>query len=59
LSLPIGESDEEYQEIVAKHGVLLERYDAELVEPQSTDTMHIIEHKLAQAKTSFRANACW
>lgn len=41
---------EEYQEIVAKHSVTLEHYDAELVEPQSTDAMHIIEHKLAQAK---------
>lgn len=41
---------EEYKEIVEKHGVILKQYDAELVEPQSADGMHIIEHKLTQAK---------
>lgn len=41
---------EEYKEIIETQGVALKQYDAELVEPQSTDEMYIIEHKLMQAK---------
>lgn len=40
----------DYRSVFEKRGVALEQYEAELIEPQSTDAMHIIEHKLAQAK---------
>ncbi|HEY4161229.1 MAG TPA: non-canonical purine NTP pyrophosphatase [Candidatus Saccharimonadales bacterium] len=44
---------EEYKELVEAQGVVLEQCDAELIEPQTTDEMFIIEHKLEQAKKMF------
>lgn len=41
---------EEYQATIGGRGHKLVQYAAELVEPQSTDSMAIIEHKLNQAK---------
>lgn len=41
---------EEYKETIEAQGVTLKQFDAELIEPQTTDEMYIIEHKLAQAK---------
>lgn len=41
---------EEYKELIEEQGITLKQYDAELIEPQTTDEMAIIKHKLAQAK---------
>lgn len=41
---------EEYCEMINGGGSKLVQYSAELVEPQTTDSMAIIEHKLEQAK---------
>ena len=41
---------EEYKEVIEAQGVTLKQYEAELIEPQTTDEMYIIEHKLKQAK---------
>jgi len=41
---------QEFQELIESQGVKLKQFDAELVEPQTTDEMAIIEHKLVQAK---------
>lgn len=41
---------EEYSAVISGRSTKLIQYEAELIEPQSTDSMAIIEHKLEQAK---------
>jgi XTP/dITP diphosphohydrolase len=47
---------EEYSTVINGHGNNLVQYASELIEPQTTDSMAIIKHKLEQAKKLLPGN---